>query len=138
MARCNDCNKFVGFEQADPEDNLDIEAGDRDTATGIQTATINGDIRIVLQCSECGTDLREANIDVDESVEFTHEPKDCDGDLEIDVDSDSSNDRYEGKGRGAKHFYGADVEVTISCSKCKATVSHSFSVEEQSSSFDEC
>ena len=48
MARCPDCNKFVGFDtDTDPE----VEVGEIDTESG----TVEATVRIVNNCAECGT-----------------------------------------------------------------------------------
>lgn len=55
--RCPDCNKFVAYDDSnEPEaDDVDI---DRD-------GHVSGSIRVYLTCAECGTDLKEANFDLD-------------------------------------------------------------------------
>lgn len=53
--RCPDCNKFVPFDEGDVDD---IEAEiDEDTGE----VMISG--RVVLPCAECGTELKELNVD---------------------------------------------------------------------------
>jgi len=60
--RCPDCNKFVSFEENEPEvESIDVD-GDRNV-----TATV----RIVNSCGECGQELKEATLDMEKS--FEHE-----------------------------------------------------------------
>ncbi len=61
--RCQDCNKFVAFDDGNVDDvevELDEDAG---------TVTITG--RVVLPCAECGAELKE--LSVDETVEVADE-----------------------------------------------------------------
>jgi len=55
--RCSDCNKFVSFDDSnDPEaDDADVDAEGR----------VSGTVRVYLTCAECGTELKEANFDLD-------------------------------------------------------------------------
>ena len=59
--RCPDCEKFVPFEPGDPE-----ISGEE-----VDNGTVTGQVRIVLTCGECGTELKEANLDFD--MAFEHE-----------------------------------------------------------------
>jgi hypothetical protein len=56
--RCPDCNKFVSFEQGEPEAELE--------ASG---ASLTGTIRIVLTCQECSTELKESTFDVEQDLQ---------------------------------------------------------------------
>lgn len=59
--RCPDCNKFVSYdESAEPEVN-DLQ---------ISEGNVTGQVRVLLTCAECGTELKEANFDIDVSVEL--------------------------------------------------------------------
>lgn len=61
MARCPDCNKFVSFEEVEPEVNsLEVDS------SGYVTA----EIRIVNECADCSTELREANLDLSANADF--------------------------------------------------------------------
>lgn len=127
MARCPDCNKFVGIEMADPE--LELEVANEGTVTGT--------VRLVQTCSECGTELAEANLDVEVDVEVAHK-EGCkqESGLSIEDESADNDDRYEGKGRGARHFYVANITGKVKCDECAAEVEFETSVEEQASSFE--
>jgi hypothetical protein len=56
--RCPDCNKFVSLELADePEAELEVSEG-----------VVSGTVRLVRQCADCGTELKEASFDVEVSL----------------------------------------------------------------------
>jgi len=61
--RCPDCSKFVSMENADPEVN-DIE-GQADIANVIITASVRG----VRNCAECGTELKDCDMDMEDTVD---------------------------------------------------------------------
>ena len=59
--RCNDCNKFVSFDDStEPEAEIEID----------EDGQISGTVRIVLTCAECGTELKESNFDVSEEADI--------------------------------------------------------------------
>lgn len=124
--RCPDCNKFVSYDEQEPEVNLDLNDGE-----------VNGDVRVVLPCAECGTELKECTFDVSEDVSGELEDhnrekhpekvnKDSDGEEEsVDVDNfDLSDDgsefttRMKGKGRWTETFYGHITNYSITCDIC--------------------
>ena len=127
MARCPDCNKFVGIEMAEPELNLEVD----------DDGSITGEVRLVQTCSECGTELAEANLTVEGEVEFVHN-SDCkkESSLELDNEEAENDDRFEGKGRYAKHFYVANIHAVVRCPDCEIEQEFDTSVEEQASSFE--
>ena len=130
MARCPDCNKFVGIEQEAPEvQSLEI-SGEEDTAT------ITCEVSLALNCADCSTQLSEATAEHEEEIEVKHDLPDCKGAWEIEEVGCGETDRFEGKGRGARHYYGAEVTAKVTCPECKANYEVSFTVEEQASSFD--
>jgi hypothetical protein len=55
--RCPDCNKFVAYDDSnEPEaDDADVDAEGR----------VSGTVRVYLACAECGTELKEANFDLE-------------------------------------------------------------------------
>lgn len=58
--RCPDCNKFVSYDDsAEPEVN-DLNFND---------GTVTGNVRVVLNCGDCGTELKEAAFDFETKVE---------------------------------------------------------------------
>lgn len=112
--RCPDCNKFVGMD-TDTEPEVDESGFDADTGEG------NITVRIVNNCTECSTELKEANLEVEfdlsDAIEEAKEPEeeggespDCDFSFDVDV---TRTDRTEGKGRGLRTFYGVDVTLTL-------------------------
>ena len=134
--RCPDCNKFVGFEQAEPELEVALDG-----------KTISGSVRLVLLCAECSQELMDAELDVDIDVDHSCEKgKDKEPDLELDGESADNTDRYEDKDRHGrpiksmryqKHFYGADLTFDVTCNHCGETFTVEDSVEEQASGFNE-
>jgi hypothetical protein len=137
MARCPDCNKFVSYEQAEPE--LDLSVDLEEDENGVPgDATVSGSVRLVLNCGECGTEMAEANPDVEASVSLEHGEA-AEHDVDIEGESAEANDRYDGKpgtpSRYRRHFYGADITGTIKCS-CGAVAELECSVEEQAGGFE--
>lgn len=127
MARCPDCNKFVGIEMAEPELNLEVD----------NDGSITGDVRLVQTCAECGTELAEANLEVGGEVEIEHDAG-CkkESGLELDNEEAENDDRFEGKGRYARHFYVANIQAMAKCADCGMELEFNTSVEEQASSFE--
>lgn len=56
--RCPDCNKFVGLEAGDPEAEKPEVNGSEVTAS----------IRVVLNCTECGSEMKEWNAELSGTV----------------------------------------------------------------------
>lgn len=121
MPRCPDCNLFVGVELADPEMSLDVSDGE-----------VTGEVRLVLCCAECGTELSETSADV--QMEFEH-PENEKHSVGIHEENAEPQDYYEGKGRGARHFYAAEVSVALECS-CGWKAGVTVTVSEQASFFE--
>lgn len=102
--RCPDCNKFVSYDEPDVEvSNLEADED-----------FVRLDIRVSLRCAECGTDLKEADIEVVADYDGPeHEKNDCDVTAE---ETDCEPDvKVVGSGRYAKTFYGARVGVRVTC-----------------------
>lgn len=145
--RCPDCNKFVSFDEPQvEEDSIDVD--------GVE---VTGSVRVVLPCAECGTELKEATLDFELLIE--HECADDstvlddwvgdDDELEYEIVSEDYTgcDRYQdtdSKGkkitnsRYMKHFYGAEVSITVKCLRCGEEIELTETVDEQASCFDEC
>jgi hypothetical protein len=139
--RCNDCNKFVGQEPGEPEAELEAERIDA-TTNAVQ---VTGSIRLAVVCAECGTDLKEATFDVDETIEIEgHRPTDDEThDLEVEIDQCEATETYKGRegapARYQKHYYGVDCQFSISCSCGQLRdVNGSYNDEVQASGMDEC
>ncbi len=137
--RCPDCKKFVSVTQEDPEFEPEVAT---DATGGLsQQGTVSGDIRLVLSCADCGTELAESTQSVEENFALVHEEGcktlEAEDMPELEAEATAtSNDRFEGKGRGARHYYGADIEVKLSCSECGAEATVETKVEEQASAFE--
>jgi hypothetical protein len=121
--RCPDCNKFVAMESADPEVSLEVEytpSHDADNKP-IHEFMVTGSVRIVRNCAECGNELKEANFDVEQAVEFGEDVGAAvdvadfkEEDLEsADVEETSSEATEEGGGRYAKSYYGAYIQFDV-------------------------
>ena len=127
MARCPDCCKFVSIEMGEPEiQNLEIDDfGDFD-----------GEVRLVKLCADCGTELAETYVEIDDSgIEHSHD--EAEGYLSVVDDEVVQTERYEGKGRYAKTFYGAMIRAYVECSLCDFREWKTLEVEEQASNFDD-
>lgn len=143
--RCPDCSRFVVFEEQDPEvTNIDFIEG-----------SINGEVRLALNCAECGTELKETlfNFDADVLNELETHNEECHTELvtikdkvkNIDLDNFEIDDpeptffsRTEGKGRGLKTFYGYQMTVEVRCTECDSVVAtQEFQDDIQSSAMEE-
>lgn len=134
MARCPDCNKFVGNEQQEPELNIEVSGTvEKNDGGGYGPVNITGDCRLSLACSDCGTELSEYSADIDFDVDMAHNPQ-LDHDVTLENEEANSTDRY-GKGRRAAHFYGAEITGTLKCT-CGTSTTFTHTVEEQASGFD--
>jgi ribosomal protein L44E len=138
--RCPDCEKFVPFEPGDPE-----ISGEE-----VDNGTVTGQVRIVLTCGECGTELKEANLDFD--MAFEHECEKVKEDEEPEFDEpvleaenvDDYRPKVDEKGkpvpsRFQKHYYGAEITGTVKCKTCGEEIElDAVTVDEQSSAMDDC
>jgi hypothetical protein len=114
--------------------------------------SITGSVRIMLPCGDCGTELKEAELDFDMS--FDHEcptgtPALDEGEEPFDFESEPDGgptDRLEDKDRRGKpiksarymkHYYGADLTAQVKCNRCGEIIDVNTSVEEQASGFNE-
>ncbi len=138
MARCPDCNKFVGYDQAEPEMDIQVDV-EKDADGHPCEAHVTGIVRLVLNCADCGSELAEANLDVDHDVAILH-IGDGEHEAQIVDESADSTDRYDGKpgtpSRYRRHYYGADITGEIKCS-CGAASKLECAVEEQASGFEQ-
>lgn len=127
--RCPDCNKFVGLDLVDEPEEQSIDHSETD-----DTVTVVGTYRIVRTCSECGQELKEANLEVGEDVPFEH-LEDSTHDIEVEAEAETT-ERSEGKGRGLKTYFGVSAKFKITCS-CGAMAEVSGTDEIRASSMDE-
>lgn len=135
--RCPDCNKFVSFD-SDVEPEIDVD---------VSGTEVVGSVRIVNNCGECGTELKEASFDISEEIlDATDHATNCDGELSVEVDMAERTDRLENKTRSGKlikharymkHLYGAQANLKVTCDKCEFEALISWSDEVQGSGMDE-
>lgn len=142
--RCPDCSKFVSYDDStEPEvENLEVD----------EDGSVTGSVRIVLCCSECGNELKEANFDLEvDAGDFAEEHKGEGHELSVEADGfelttrAQSQDPKTGKAipyRYQKSFYGASGSVTVSCScggegDTSASESYDWSDDVQASGMDE-
>ena len=137
--RCNDCGKFVSLEFGeidDPEPEVtDVGEGtSNDASVGVRA-----EVRLVLTCGECSTEMADAMLEGETDVDFKHD-EGCDSegrDYEVEVTA-SNQDERSGKGRFGKHFYGAAIELKVTCDHCEGEAEGTITVEEQASGFESC
>lgn len=138
--RCPDCCKMVSYDEAEPED----------AEVNVNGTDVSVSVRITNNCADCGTELKEANFELEGDFseaagahectfdevegEAKREPVEKDArEYEAEVESTERTsrsgyfDKKTGKfvnagGRYAKTFYGVSVEVKITCSECNGDV----------------
>ena len=75
MARCPDCNKFVSYDDGD----VDVQSED------VESGEVRVEVRIVKTCAECGTELKEATLELHGPFEHDCESPTHDGEP-VDAD----------------------------------------------------
>lgn len=150
--RCPDCNRFVAYDE--PQcDSASVDLNDD---------SVHATVTVQLNCQDCGTTLKEAEIETEE--EFSHECKPDgertegqvpdpdytpdDDQFEVVSEGDPQGEsRVESKDRHGKPiksarymktFYGFSLETEIRCRKCGEVFTVMLEGEEQASSFNEC
>lgn len=122
--RCPDCNKFVSLEMQDPEvECLDATTDAPADAQSERTFTITGSVRVVRCCAECGQEMKEANLDIEQEVELGENvhlknPLEFYATLvwdkvDISVEEAGIDQVEEGGGRYAKSYFGASVVLEV-------------------------
>jgi hypothetical protein len=104
--RCPDCNKFVSYD-------TDAEPEEEGEAT-IEGSSFNATYTRTLPCSECGTDLKSASIDIEGTVtiaagdiELGDDPEVCPGDgdgshdWDVTADASATTETQTGKWKQA-------------------------------------
>lgn len=141
--RCPDCNKFVSYAEPEAELNSADISGD----------TLNVDVDVKLNCSECGTELKSCNFTTEAHLE-AHECQSPEAELaedrekfEIDEEGEPFGDsRTQTKDRNGKPiklarymktFYGFTMQTSIKCNCCEEIFTVETQDEAQASSFDE-
>jgi hypothetical protein len=137
--RCPDCNKFVSFDEGEPEvESIEVD----------ESGNVRAEVRIVNNCSECGQELKDGRFEFD--ADHSEECKEHQGtghELSIEETSSDRTGRsgyfkkgvfVSAYGRYAKTFYGVEVSYEITCScNDEFKVTGTFSDEMQGSSMEE-
>lgn len=142
--RCPDCRKFVSFDE--PE----IEVSDESIQ---DNATVYANVRVVLPCMECSTELKEANLEAQAEIvhvcdEDTVSEERVDQEPEFEIQSveadpherSAAQDRTGKPIKQARYmrtFRGAALTFEIKCLRCDEEFSVETTVEEQASFFQE-
>lgn len=143
--RCPDCNKFVSYDEPQAE----VQSVEADGNT------IRASVRVVLNCAECGTELKDAEIEGEaesgheckKTAEWEKREKKGVPTLEVEDDGEptadsrlQTTDRH-GKPikshRYMKTFYGFTLESEVKCLCCNETFTVETTAEEQASGFNE-
>ena len=150
--RCPSCEKFVSYDtEVEPEEQSEPEInGEQLTAT----------YRRVLTCGECGEELKDAEIEFDETLTID-EPEgakypdhedwakcpvtgeehewsiDVSASATMDVEKTDRRGRPIKNSRYAKTFYGVELSGTATCSQCGATATIQTQNHEAASGFNE-
>lgn len=134
--RCPDCNKFASLELSDDIEvtNLEVENDEGD-------GRVLGNIRIVLNCVDCGSEMKEANFDIEQTIELKH-TEDCpekgaSAELEVEFDPSGVDEFDPPKAKRQKHLYGAEGTILVKCPACKASASSAYKETVQSSHMEE-
>lgn len=129
MARCPDCNKFVSYDEQEPDVNIDVVPNADHTSL-----VISGTVTVTLPCAECGTELKTYEFEVEKEVDV----EGLTDESSIDFNDDASfTSRSEGKGRGTRTFYGYELNIDITVDEKSLDTVH-LSDDAQASSFEEC
>lgn len=142
--RCPDCSKFVSLNQEEPEENSAFEID----AEG----EITGELRAVLTCAECGTEMKDTTFDFSETPdeiaehldEATKRAFDADSvepevhELTVNGAAYDSTERYSDNKyyRARRHYYGVRAEISVECS-CGESWTITLEEDQQASSFDD-
>jgi hypothetical protein len=131
--RCPDCNKFVSFEERDPEvQSLEVD----------EDGNVRAEIRLVNACSECGTELKEANFELEadhceeckghqgEGHDLTVEEQGCDRGSRSGYFDRKKKVWVNKYGRYAKTMYSVSLDYTITCT-CGKLESISGTIEDE-------
>jgi uncharacterized Zn finger protein (UPF0148 family) len=131
--RCPTCEKFVSLELQEPESpDVSVEYNGDPDARRSRTHglgflgrapgfIITGSIRIVRTCAECGEELKEATLDIDQEVEVGEDLTAAEKTEaatvttydDAEVEDESVESIEEGGGRYKKSYFGAEVTFVI-------------------------
>lgn len=134
--RCSTCEKFVGQELGEPEDE-GFEIVKDDTM-----ATISGSVTLPIVCLDCGGDLKSGSFECSEEIEVPEAHRGDEGHaLEVEVELEGTED-YSGSAktpsRYRKHYYGVHAQLKVTCECGNWVYETDWSDQMQASSFDEC
>jgi|SRR3990172_3127376 len=135
--RCPDCNKFVSFDEIEPEVN-DLSIS--------EDGTIDAEVRIVNACADCGMELKEAIFNVEQEIDVEGHTGEA-HELEIEengVERTSKSGYFDKKkgwvnsyGRYAKTLYGFSLTAKVTCSCSEFDEDVTLEDEIQASGMDE-
>lgn len=111
--RCPDCSKFASMEMQDPEVNdLTVEhVGPAANPKDGEMFNVRAEVRIVRACADCGTELKEATLEMADEIAVKL-PKGLTAE-DVEVEEDSVEQIEEGGGRYAKSYFGATVHYKL-------------------------
>ena len=134
--RCpNNCNegKFVTLECGEPEEETPLDIG--------EDGAVTGSFKLTRNCGECGDALKEAVVDLDDTVDADEvKPHFGGGEHALSIELDSVEADESGGGRYRKNLISAVVEATVTCS-CDKAFSHDVTLDTDgcaASAFEEC
>ncbi len=110
--RCPDCNKFVSLNCEEEPEIEEIELTENDDSISFTTSA-----RIVNTCEDCGTEMKEANLDFEGEFDFDFKSYKELTNYSFDkfaVDVDNSDRTDNGGGRYAKRMFGLTIDVALS------------------------
>jgi hypothetical protein len=122
--RCENCQKFVSLEMQDPEvSDLQVEycPPPKEDADGEHAFSVTGSVRIVRVCAECNLEMKEATLDIDQTIVLGENVDTQDWkefakkhDLgTVEVEDGGAEALEEGGGRYKKSYYGATLNLDI-------------------------
>lgn len=149
--RCPDCNRMVSYGDPTVEVNDEDISSQKEEGKNEFSGEVTCNVRLVLPCRECSTELKETNFEFTlpfehkckEGTEITDEDEGEDFSMEVEAEP---TDRFQttnpktGKPiphRFQKHFYGTDVRADITCPHCREEFDVTGNEECQASSMDE-
>ena len=133
--RCNECNKFVGLETQEPEEDS-IEVSD--------SGTVTIEVTIRRNCSMCDSEMKSLELEATEEVDGDFLSKHSEdsvmdnghGHGNWSVELDTIELTESGGGRWAKNMIGFSSTATVTC-VCGETTTVTLEASEAASSFDD-
>lgn len=135
--RCPDCERFVSFDtEVEPE--TDLEMFDD---------TVQVSVRRVLACADCGTELKETQLELEMTLESIIDDCTCQSreaweateDLSPTVET-QTHDRHGKPIKRARYqrtYYGVEGTITVRCDECGAEETAQVGDRAQASWFEE-